>query len=359
MNCFGPRTILALVAAILVAGLAGSGCTHVGDIHAGVKEFRQEAPEIPYPNDTPRELKKVSLPTYKIEPPDILLIEVVNAVPKAPYRMRALDVLHIEATGVLPQKPILGNYTLESGGMVYLGDPYGYIQVSNMTLEEASQAITEHLKKNSLLRNPEVSVSLAQFAAQQLITGEHMVGPDGYVTLGVYGDVYVTGMTREQARQAIEEHLSEHLESPEVSVDVFSYNSKFYFLVVQGAGHGDGITRVPITGNETVLDAVAQIQGIQSFSSKNIWVARPAPPEHGCAQILPVDWHGITQRADVKTNYQIMPGDRVYVAEDKWYASYSYVSKIIAPFERAFGFILLGASMGQRVAFFGNPSFNN
>jgi polysaccharide export outer membrane protein len=330
----------------------------VGEVRSKVSDVREQAPEIPYPNDTPRELKKVSLPTYTIEPPDILLVEVINAVPKAPYRIRALDVIHIEATGVLPQRPILGNYTVEAGGMIYLGDPYGYVQVNNMTLPEAGETITEHLKKLQL-RNPEVSASLAQFAARQLITGEHMVGPDGNVTLGIYGDVHVVGMTRDQARQAIEEHLSESLESPEVSVDIFSYNSKFYFLVVQGAGHGDGITRVPITGNETVLDAVSQIQGLQPFSSKRIWVARPAPPEHGCAQILPVDWEGITQRADVKTNYQVMPGDRVYVAEDKWFTSYSYVSKIIAPFERAFGFILLGASMGQRVAFFGNPSFSN
>ncbi len=69
-------------------------------------------------------------------------------------------------------------------------------------------------------------------------------------------------------------------------------------------------------------------------------------------QIMPVDWEAITQRADVMTNYQVMPGDRVYVAEDKWISAHSYISKIIAPFERAFGFILLGTSVGQRITFF-------
>ena len=36
-----------------------------------------------------RELEKVSLPPYVIEPPDILTIEALRVVPKAPYRIRA------------------------------------------------------------------------------------------------------------------------------------------------------------------------------------------------------------------------------------------------------------------------------
>lgn len=353
MNRFDQGVVLAFAATLGIA-LVG-GCSTMDAARDCVRETREYVPEIPYPNETPRELKKVSLPTYTIEPPDVLLVDVVNAVPKAPYRLRELDVVRIEVTGAIPQRPIMGNFTVESGGMVNLGDPYGYVQVGGMTLPEASQAINEHLK--TILRNPETSVTLVQYAARQQITGEHLVGMDGNITLGAYGDVRVVGLTREQAKRAMEEHLSQFFESPEVSVDVFSYNSKFYFLVVQGAGRGDGITRVPITGNETVLDAVSQIQGLQPFCSKRIWVARPAPPEHGCAQILPVDWEGMTQRADVVTNYQIMPGDRIYVAEDKWYAAGSYVNKVVSPFERAFGVILLGTSMAQRLVFFSHAGF--
>lgn len=339
--------------AVVVAAMLGvallAGCSNVIEAH------KPSPPQVPYPNETPRELKKVSLPTYTIEPPDILLVDVVNAVPKAPYRVRELDVLHVEATGVLPQRPVASNYMVESGGAVNLGEPYGMIQVGRMTLPEATQAITEHLKSVGL-RNPEVSVTLVQFAARQQIAGEHLVGPDGYVTLGIYGDVYVTGLTREEARRAIEAQLGKFLETPEVSVDVFSYNSKFYYLVVQGAGNGDGVTRIPITGNETVMDAVSMIQGLQPFSSKRIWIARPAPPEHGCAQILPVDWDAITQRADVKTNFQLMPGDRLFVEEDKWVAANSWLSKVIAPAERVMGFILLTTSTVQRLVFFDDPN---
>ncbi len=37
-------------------------------------------------------------------------------------------------------------------------------------------------------------------------------------------------------------------------------------------------------------------------------------------QILPVDWKAITAQAATETNYQLMPGDRVFVAEDKMVA---------------------------------------
>ena len=39
------------------------------------------------PGDMPRELMKTSLPDYTIEPPDVLLIDVVKVVPRPPYRM--------------------------------------------------------------------------------------------------------------------------------------------------------------------------------------------------------------------------------------------------------------------------------
>lgn len=300
--------------------------------------------------DLPRELNKVSLPPYLIEPPDVLLVDVVNTVPKPPYRLQSLDVVAINVAGALPERPIYGNYTIEPGGRVNLGAPYGYVQVGGLTLPEAAKAIEGHLK--TYLAEPEVWIVLAASSIRQQIAGEHLVGPDGTVSLGAYGDVYVAGMTREQAKQSIERHLSQFLERPEVSVDVFAYNSKVYYVIVQGAGLGDSVVRLPITGNETVLDAISMVDGLQPYSSTRIWIARPTPAEAGCDQILPVDWYAITQRADPSTNHQLMPGDRLYVAEDKYSAFDSFVAKTIAPFERIFGFTILGTEMVSRTRHF-------
>src|SRR5690606_944088 len=114
---------------------------------------------------------------------------------------------------------------------------------------------------------------------------------------------------------------------------------------------GDGITRVPITGNETVLDAIAQVNGLSRLASKKIWIARPVPGSQQCEQILPVNWDEITSSAASATNYQILPGDRVFIAEDKLIAADALLTKITAPAERLFGFSIL---VGQSLVTFNN-----
>ena len=156
------------------------------------------------------------------------------------------------------------------------------------------------------------------------------------------GDVYVAGMCLADAKAAIEEKLSEFLEEPEVSVDIFSYNSKVFYIITQGAGLGEQVIRLPITGNETVLDGIAQLGGLGQFSSNRLWVARPSPHGTGYDQVLPVNWNDITQGASTTTNYQLMPGDRLYIAEDKLQLMNSFVIKVVSPFERIFGYSLLG-----------------
>src|SRR5206468_3197923 len=119
----------------------------------------------------------------------------------------------------------------------------------------------------------EVSVGLAQSRAVQQIRGEHLVRPDGTIGLGVYGNVRVVGLTLSQAKETIEAHLSQFLQRPEVSVDVSGFNSSVYYVITDRPGQGELVVRLPVTGNETVLDAMAQIYGLPATASKKrIWL---------------------------------------------------------------------------------------
>jgi polysaccharide export outer membrane protein len=308
----------------------------------------------------PRELCKVVLPPYRIEPPDVLVIDAVRIVPRAPYHLHTLDALYIQVQGTLPDAPIAGVYPIDLGGFIKFGPQYGSVKVSGLTVEQAEEAITRHLR--TALRGPIVSVALADIVTKQQIAGEHLVGPDGMVSLGSYGGVLVVGMTIAEARSAIEQHLQHYLEDPEISLDVFAYNSKVYYIVTQGAGLGDGVYRFPITGNETVLDAISQIQGLRQVSSKRIWIARPTD-QPGKVQILPVKWEDITAQAAAGTNYQVLPGDRVFVAQDGLIALDTGLAKLFAPMERVMGFSLLGVGAvtrfsGSVLKGGGNPNGN-
>jgi polysaccharide biosynthesis/export protein len=301
----------------------------------------------------PTEKDKTTLPSYVIEPPDILFIEAIRVVPKPPYHIQATDVLIIQLAGGFPTGSSGGGpngdqYLVDPSGRVDLGPLYGgKIQISGLTEDEASELIRKRLLKS--LKDPQISVQLAQSASQQPITGEHLVAPDGRVNLGTYGLVYVAGMTLEEAKAAIDDQLGEKLDNPDVSVSVFAYNSKVYYVVTEGAGLGDTVARFPITGNETVLDALTQVNGLSRVSSKRIWIARPMPGGSACDSILPVNWKEITAGGATATNYQVLPGDRIFIEEDKLIAIDSTLNRMVAPFERIFGVTLLGTQAIQTI----------
>jgi polysaccharide export outer membrane protein len=325
---------------LAAVSLAAVGCQAVPPPHASTA--------LPFPlPDMPRELNKVALPTYTIEPPDILVIEAIHIVPRSPYVLRAADTLAINVLGTLPDAPVAGAFVVQPGGIVNLGIPYGAVKVSGLTVEQAEEAVRAQLSMQ--LRAPVVTISLLEMAGKQQIAGQHLVGPDGTVTLGNYGSMTVVGLTIAQAKTAVQNHLAQHLEDPEVALDVFAYNSKVYDVITQGAGLGDGVARLPVTGNETVLDAIANINGLTQISSKKIWISRPVPHSDQM-EILPVDWQGITAHATSVTNYQILPGDRVFVAEDKLVAFDTHLAKLLAPMQRVEGFLLLSAGTASRLS---------
>ena len=201
------------------------------------------------------------------------------------------------------------------------------------------------------------------------ITGERLVRPDGTISLAWYGNVYVAGLTVEQIKEKIVIHLREYLtdqalglvkwdersgppgengvrgeyvnvepkDSSRVFVDVTAYNSKVYY--VQGDVGSPG--RLPITGNETVLDAITFAGGLlPTAANQNIRLVRPAPPGACCEQVLPVNLSAIINAGDSTTNYQIMPGDRLVVYRDPIVRTTIFVDRLASPFSTVLNSIL-------------------
>ena len=148
----------------------------------------------------------------------------------------------------------------------------------------------------------------------------YTVQPDGIVDLGFGGEVFVAGMTLNDAEQRVSDHLVRlaQFQNPKqqqnyrVSVRLTNQQSKYYYVL--GAVTNQG--RFKTTGNETVLDAILQA-GLKSNSLPDkAYLSRPHP-DGSHEDILKIDWFGIKDRADTLTNYQIMPGDRVIVPGTK------------------------------------------
>ena len=168
------------------------------------------------------------------------------------------------------------------------------------------------------------------------ITGERLVRPDGRITLGFYGEVYVAGLTTTEIKEKVVLHLRKFLpddklglvvfdpkdgkekrveprDADRVFVDVTAYNSKVYY--VQGDVKQPG--RLPITGSDTVLDAINYSGGlIPTAAPQNIRLVRPASKGARSEQVLPINLAAIISGGDPTTNYQLMPNDRLVVYRD-------------------------------------------
>lgn len=294
-----------LLAVLLTGvGLAATGCVHTG---TGFRPHGATIP-VPAPGTVPTELSKENLPEYVIEPPDVLWIQVA--------------------------------------------------QIARVGKDDKEKNNPDGTPKTDQLR------SLPLHAVQ----GDHTVRPDGTIYLGVYGSIPVAGYTLSQAAMVIRETIAKQVQpetsgvNPEnliVILDVSQYNSKRYYVIFDGGGAGEQVFPFPITGSETVLDAIANVNGLPVVASKrNIWVARRCPLPGQPEQILPVDWVGITQHGVTATNYQVMPGDRVYVKAQRLVTVDTTLARIISPIERLFGVTLLGTTTVNQISGRG-IGFNN
>jgi polysaccharide export outer membrane protein len=268
-----------------------------------------------------KEFENFACMAYVIEPPDILSIESDKLVPKASHCLETFDELQIRVSGALPEQSIDDVYTVDADGAVNLGLTYGRIAVVGQTSKEAEDAIRAQLSK--ILTDFDVTVSLLASSSAQAITGQHLVAMDGRVNLGVYGSVYVAGMTRKEARAAIELKLTERLDDPKVLVDVLAYNSKVYYVITKGARLGDDVTRMsipfPVDGKENVAKALARDYGdadrkltLSELASASLRLLRPAP-NGGEERIYPIVWDPSAQAPTPLTNHGILPGDRIFV----------------------------------------------
>lgn len=297
---------------------AASGCLHpmspgaVPGPPGVVGANGRAAIAVPPQGAVPRELEKVTLPPYVVEAPDVLLVQILRRGP--------VPVRDNEGKELKDEK----GKTLTQDGLLPL--PY------------------------------------------QAVDGQFPVRPDGTIGLGFWGSVTVAGLSLEQAAEAARQHmlasdpikrLGNQAENLVVIVDVLAYNSKRYYVVTDGGGYGEQVVPFPIYGSETVMDAIANINGLPAVASRrNIWVARRCPHPNQPWQILPVDWVGITQHGLTETNYQIMPGDRIYVKAQRLVTIDTAMARVISPIERIFGITLLGASTVNQIQGRGN-GFNN
>lgn len=132
------------------------------------------------------------------------------------------------------------------------------------------------------------------------------IGPDGFVSLPLLGDVHAAGLTADQLAKELTSRLTSYMVNAQVTVSVVEIRSRQVFITGQVGKPGAYPLIVPIT----VLQLIAQAGGLNTFASrKGIFILRGTT---GNVQRLKFNYTSAIH-GDVKQNINLQPGDTVII----------------------------------------------
>lgn len=132
------------------------------------------------------------------------------------------------------------------------------------------------------------------------------VGPDGFVSLPLLGDIQVAGLTTNELARDIAGKLKTYIIDAQVSVSIVEIRSRQVFVTGQVGKPG----AYPLVTPISVLQLIAQAGGLNVFAKrKAIFVLRASNSQ---IQRLHFDYTSAIH-GDLKQNFILQPGDTVII----------------------------------------------
>jgi polysaccharide biosynthesis/export protein len=141
------------------------------------------------------------------------------------------------------------------------------------------------------------------------LSGDHVVGPYGEITLNLLGEFKISGKTVKEAVASIKKLYGDYYDDPIITVSILEYmNNKVY--VLGGVSHPG---MVHLDGTGTLLEAISIAGGIPA-QDKN---AAPAKCYivRGKDQIIWIDLNQLLENANMGLNIPLANNDIIYVQE--------------------------------------------
>jgi polysaccharide biosynthesis/export protein len=317
---------------LLLIGGGVYGLTLAAPRIEGIQKGRRGRAQPPAPAKAKAQPPVKLMTEYVVEPPDLLMVEVLEA---------------------LPGREISGERLVRPDGAISLGF-YGDVHVAGLTLPQVKEKIVLHLRKylrdeqlgliasdemeedfspppdlpeNSMPRSPFDGPAPSTAKREDVPRPESPPLPrsdvspfdlDSAPAMTKREDVPAPPKSPEPPTRAdgspfgddsapSKLRLIEPRDSDRVFVDVTAYNSKVYY--VQGEFMIPG--RLPVTGQERILDAVNFANGLTTEADHDRVFLYRQRPDGGPVQTLKIDIDQIMLGDDLSTNYQLMAGDKL------------------------------------------------
>lgn len=232
----------------------------------------------------PRELATAPLPVYIIEIGDTILIEPVK----------------FDATIRLP-----GDQIVKPDGFISLGE-FGRIYAHGKTVEqveEESQAqVNEHLRLD-------LDRAYQSERAERLRVERDSAEERDNLDSTDEGDLPLKSKADDEELVLLQRRIDAAWLSNKISARLVNWDSKKIYVLGEVNSPGS----FAFTGNQTALDGIIEAGGMTSQANRHqIVVARPTTCD-SCRIVMKICYDQIVQLGDSSTNYQLQPGDRVFV----------------------------------------------
>jgi polysaccharide export outer membrane protein len=239
----------------------------------------------------PKELLKQPLPNYILEIGDTVLIEAVK----------------FDATIRLP-----GDQVIKPDGNISLGE-FGEYMAMGKTIQqiriEAQQIIDDKIRAE---REIAFEIERRQRESDRLLSARRDAesnDDDDELSPDQNQELSLSSIEDEEARTALERRIAEAIRTNEISVRLVSWDSKKIYVLGEVSSPGS----FDYDGTHTVLDALLEAGGLSSSANAHqIIVARPTTC-NSCRIVMTVCYDQIVQLGDTTSNFQLQPGDRVFV----------------------------------------------
>ncbi len=144
---------------------------------------------------------------------------------------------------------------------------------------------------------------------RERLTGEHVVGPYGKITLPMTGVFDIGGLNRDEASDQIKQLYRQYYDDPLVTVKILKYlNNKVYVL---GRVSNPGV--IHFNGDGTLLEALSLAGGLPT-RDKTIFLSK-CYIVRGKEQIIWIDLLQLLQKANIKLNIRLANNDIIYIPE--------------------------------------------
>jgi len=229
---------------------------------------------------------------------------------------------------------LTGCSTLSSLGLPVASGPYKMLSTASKIRNETGHPDDVPHEMSKTVQAPHraepgdvLVVEPADFDSPIRFPSDQTVQADGTIDLGQYGRVSAAGRTLDEIKQQAQVRVAAHHESDrsgvaqasfqgrdgpiDTSISVRLVSDESSLIYVLGEVNAPG--SYPLSGRETVLDAIISAGGLTDRSNDHrIILTRPASDSDE-PQIFPICYQQIVQLGETSTNYQVQPGDRIYV----------------------------------------------